>query len=435
MFRYLPSADSEFAPVVDNITNLVTDLSVFFTVAIVGTMIYFAVRYRKRGDTDHETPHIEGSAILEVCWTLLPTLICIVIAAYGYYGYRVMRDVPKDALEINVLGQKWQWSFSYPNGKQTVEEFTVPVNKPIKLILTAKDVLHSFFVPGMRTKADAVPGHYTYQWFKPIRTGDQQVFCTEYCGTSHSQMLAKMHVVSEADYERWLNTKEDTGSSPAERGRYLYNSKLPCKTCHTLNGNPLVGPTFLKLYGREGEFDDGTKYKADDNYIAESILYSTKHIVKGYPNAMPGYEGQVSNEEVNDLIAFIKTLDGTAPAPIVIEESSAGSSSGSAGGIPEEVKFEELKKKVPAVAQCSACHNVTGAPGAVGPSWKGLYGRSGTFEDGASYVADEAYIKESIIEPQKHIVKGYPGAMPSYSGQLSDADIEAIIGFMKEIKG
>jgi len=247
-------------------------------------------------------------------------------------------------------------------------------------------------------------------------------------------MLAKMHVVSEADYERWLNTKEKTGNSPAEKGRYLYNSKLPCKTCHSLNGSALVGPSFLKLYGREGEFVDGAKYKADENYIAESILYSSKHIVKGYPAAMPGYEGQISSEEVTDLIAFIKTLDGTTPAPVIIEESSGGSASSVAGG-PEQVKFEELKKKVATVAQCSACHNITGDPGGVGPTWKGLYGRSGKYQDGTSYVADDAYIRESILEPQKHIVEGYPGAMPSYAGQLSDADIEAIIGFLKEIKG
>jgi cytochrome c2 len=284
----------------------------------------------------------------------------------------------------------------------------------------------------MRTKVDAIPGHYTYQWFKPIKTGMQQVYCTEYCGTNHSKMLARMNVVSSGDYERWLNAKEDTGSSPAEKGRYLYNSKLPCKTCHSLDGSRMVGPSFLKLYGREGEFEDGGRYKADENYIAESILYSNRHVVKGYPAAMPGYEGQISDEEVSSLIAFIKTLDGSAPAAIVIQEEGEAKSSNLS---IEETKFNELKDKVPAVAQCMACHNVTGAPNGVGPTWKGLYEKQGKFQDGTSYVADAAYVRESILEPQKHIVEGYPGAMPSYAGQLSDSDIDAIVQFMKDIKG
>jgi cytochrome c oxidase subunit II len=428
MFRYLPSADSDFAPVVDDITNLVTDLSVFFTVAIVGTMIYFAVKYRKKGEHDHETPHIEGSVFLEVCWTLIPTLVCVVIAFYGYYGYKLMREVPKDALEINVVGQKWNWSFSYPNGKQTIEEFAVPVGKPIKLILTSKDVLHSFFVPGMRTKTDAVPGRYTYQWFRPIKTGPQQVYCTEYCGERHSAMLAKMHVLSEADYERWLNVKEITSDNPIERGRNLYNKKLICKTCHSLNGTAGVGPSFLKLYGKKGELADGKPYEADDNYIKESILYPSNKVVKGFAaGVMPAFEGQIKDEEIGDLIAFIKTLDGSAPVAVAAEESAAAKS-------PEETKLDALKTKVSAVNACSACHNITGAPGGVGPTWKGLYGRKGKFQDGTEYEATDEYIKESILEPQKHIVEGYVGAMPAYAGQISDDEIKQIVEFLKEIK-
>lgn len=430
MFRYLPPADSEFAPLVDNITNLVTDISVFFTTAIVGAMIYFAVKYRRRGDTDHETPHIEGSLFLEVLWTVIPTIICVLVALYGYYGYEKMRSVPDGALEINVVGEKWVWNFSYDNGKETQGEFTVPVDTPVKLILTSKDVLHSFFVPGMRTKMDAIPGSYTYQWFKPIRTGPQQVYCTEYCGDNHSRMLAKMNVVSKAEYERWVNTKESTGDTPSEKGRYLYSNKLPCKSCHSLDGSRRVGPSFLNLYGRDGELADGSAYKADENYIKESILYPGKKVVKGYPDGvMPAYEGQISDEQIGDLIAFIKTLDGSAVAvEDLAEEASAVELTA------EEKLFEEFKGKLPVVAQCAACHNVTGAPGGVGPSWKGLYGREGAFADGTKYVADDAYIKESIWEPQKHIVEGYPGAMPAYAGQIDEAQVDQIIEFLKKIK-
>jgi cytochrome c oxidase subunit II len=290
MFRYLPEQASEFAPSIDRIHNLITDLSVFFTVAIVGTMIYFAIRYRRRNGVDHETPQIEGSVFLEMLWTIIPTLISIVVAAYGVIGYNQLRDVPKDALEIQVVGQKWNWSFQYENGKKSANEFFVPVDTPVKLIITSTDVLHSFFVPGMRTKVDAVPGLFTYQWFKPVKTGTQQVYCTEYCGTNHSNMLAKMHVVSRAEFDRWVAFKERVGS-PAEEGRKTYTS-LGCNACHSLDGSRLVGPSFLKVFGREGRLADGTSYVVDENYIRESILNPELKIVEGYSNVMPSFQSK-----------------------------------------------------------------------------------------------------------------------------------------------
>jgi cytochrome c oxidase subunit II len=435
MFELLPSQDSEFAPLVDNLIYLITYISLFFTVAVVGAMIYFAIKYRRKNGVDHPTPDIEGSTFLEIVWTAVPLIICVYVAGYGYYGYREMRSVPRDALEIMVTGKKWNWYFTYPNGKQTVDEFAVPVNKPIKLILTSDDVLHSFFIPGMRTKMDAVPGSYSYQWFKPIRTGLQQVYCTEYCGDNHSGMLAKMNVLSSSDYARWLNEKEKEGKTPADKGAKLYQNQ-GCVGCHSLDGSRKVGPSFLNLYGRKEELADGTQITADENYIRESILYPNNKIIKGYqPQIMPGFEGKLKDEDVNNLLAFIKSVSGKE----VNSASKPMAAPSSATVDPDKMTPEQrgewvYQGKGAAVVPCQGCHSIDGSK-IVGPTWKGLYGKNGKFTDGSDYIADDSYIKESILEPAKHLVEGYPnGGMPPYQGQLDDKDIAGIVAYIKKLK-
>lgn len=425
MFRYLPDPASEFAPEVDWIHNLVTDISVFFTVAIVGTMIYFAIKYRRKGGIDHPTPHIEGNIYFEILWTALPTVISAIVAYYGYIGFDKMRNMPQgaDTIEIAVEGRKWAWSFTYPNGKTTVGEFSVPVGKPIKLRITSRDVLHSFFVPGMRTKMDAVPGQYTFQWFRPVKTGPQQVFCTEYCGTNHSGMLATMNVLSEYDYEQWVTQKERIGS-PADEGKKLYVQQI-CNSCHTLDGSRLVGPSFLNIYGRKGKFDDGTEYIVDDNYIKESILDPQKHIVEGFPRPSPmlAYQGKLSDIDIENIIAYMKSLKDAPPKVVKKAQSTENLS-------PLDYGKVLYKDKA-----CFGCHSIDGSK-VVGPSFKGLYKKSGEFEEGGTYVADEAYIKESILNSQKHIVKGFPkpSLMPNYEGQLGDREILALIEFIKSVQ-
>ena len=424
MFRYLPEQASDFAYVVDDANYLVTDISVFFTVIIVGAMIYFAVRYRKRDGVDHETPQIEGSKALELVWTIVPSIICIFVAAYGYIGFTKMRTAPREAIEIQVFGQQWQWSFEYPNGKKTTNEFTVPVGKAVKLIMTSKDVLHSFFVPGMRTKMDVIPGRYTMEWFRPIKTGPQQVFCTEYCGTSHSGMLATLNVVSESEYERWV---EDKGRvlSPVEEGAKLYNEKA-CVGCHSLDGTPRVGPSFLNLYGRKEMMEGGEGMMVDENYLKESIINSQARIVMGYGTAtkMPAFEGQLTDDEVGKLIMFIKAQKGEAAKPKTTSAADLA-----------KLTPDQRGKKLYVEKVCSGCHSIDGSK-VVGPSFKGVYGREAEWDDGMKYKADDAYIKDSILNPQAHIVKGYPhpSPMPGYQGQLDDSQIGDIIEFMKTLK-
>ena len=404
MFRYLPEQASELAHKVDQVNNFITDVSVFFTVAVVGVMIYFAIRYRQRGGKDHDTPAIEGNPFFEVVWTVVPTIISLAVATYGIRVYDQTRTVPEDAHEIVVWGQMWKWDFEYPNGKRTTGEFVIPVNKSVKLVLSSRDVLHSFFVPTMRVKRDAVPGMYTYVHFKPIKTGTYRVFCAEYCGRLHSKMLATLHVVSEAEYERWLNDDSEAvmraAMDPVELGKGLYE-KQGCNACHSMDGSRVIGPSLLKLFNRAGKFVDGTDYVADENYLKRSILDPRAEIVAGYEasaSVMPVFEGQLSDDEVHALIAFIKSLDGSQP--VEVEEE-------------EETEVKDLSKLTPAERgerlynqkACVGCHSLDGSR-VVGPSFKGLYGTEGALDGGASYVADDDYIKRSILKPAEQIVAG-----------------------------
>jgi cytochrome c oxidase subunit 2 len=437
MFRYLPEQGSSVAPEVDWLHHIITDLSLFFTVAIVGAMLYFAVKYRAKDGKNHPTPRIEGSHFLEAIWTIVPTLICIFIGTYGILIFKDLRAVPDDALVVNVTGKKWNWTFQYENGKQVVGEAVIPVDQHIKFVLTSKDVLHSFFVPVMRVKSDAIPNRFTYVAFKPVKTGEYNIFCTEYCGTDHSMMLAKLKVVSRDEYNRWLNdNSETTKVSLAEIGANLYNQQ-GCMACHSVDGSKRVGPSFLQIYNKEATYDGGKPYKADEEYLRESILNPNKHYVDGYPKGqMPAYEGLISDDQIKALIAWFKTLDGKTQAADTSATKSNfqfakmfGKDGGAAASPADKGKALYQAKA------CIGCHSLDGSKG-VGPSWKGLYNAGNhAMADGSAVTADEAYIKESILNPNAKIVSGYTaGVMPSYQGQLSDEEISDIIEFMKTLK-
>ena len=428
MFRYLPEQASEHAPNVDWLHHLITDISVFFTVAIVGSMIYFAVRYRQRDGKDHDTPQILGSHFLEIVWTVVPTIICIFVAYYGVVYYQEMRVVPKDALTVNVWAQKWYWNFEYSNGKTTKGELVVPVDKPVKLVMKSRDVLHSFFIPAMRVKRDVIPGAYTYLTFKPVKTGVYQSFCTEYCGKDHSAMLATLRVVSAAEYDQWVNDRSEelklARLDPADLGKTLYTEK-GCNACHSLDGSRLVGPSFLQLWGRKENLADGTQVDVDENYLQKSILEPNYQIVQGYsPNMMPAYAGQLDDAQLNAIIAFIKTLKDApaAPTPAPVDASAMAAMS------PAERGQKLYQEKA-----CIGCHSLDGSK-LVGPSFKGIYGRAVKFADGSTATSDDAYIKNSILNPGSQIVEGYQPMMPSYQGQLSDEQIQDLIEYMKTIK-
>lgn len=303
---FMPPAVTDIANQVDNLYSFLLWSSAISCFILIGGMIYFVMKYKRKTDND-KTPYISHNTFLEFLWSFIPLVIFLVIFAWGWYVYHQMRQMPENALEVHVFGRQWSWEFVYKSGKTSGGEMVVPVNTPVKLIMTSKDVLHSFYVPSMRIKQDVVPGMYTALWFNSEKIGDFHIFCTEYCGTSHSAMLAKLKVVSQADYEKWIQENEE-GMSLAERGQKYYKDK-GCVACHSTDGTPMVGPSWKGIFGSEHTLADGSKVKVDENYLRESILQPNAKTVKGFAaGVMPTFQGQLDENQVNSLIEFIKGL-------------------------------------------------------------------------------------------------------------------------------
>ena len=307
--HWVPEVASNLASKVDAVIWFITVISLVFFILISIFLVYFAIRYRRRQENE-ETPYITGSHVLETIWTIIPSILLIVIFVYGFVVYKDMRTPPEDSLEVTVIGRQWLWQFKYNNGKTTLNELYIPEGRPIKLVMTSEDVLHSFFVPAFRVKQDLVGGMYTYLWFTPTKNGTYELFCTEYCGTGHSAMLGKVIVMSPQEYEKWEKGEEEKAVAslpPAELGKQLYTQR-GCNACHSIDGSSLVGPTWKGLYGHEVVLQDGTKVTADENYIREAILEPQAKMVRGFGPVMPSFKGVISDDEISDLIAYIKTL-------------------------------------------------------------------------------------------------------------------------------
>lgn len=306
-FALLPEQMSTFAHYTDDLFLFITALCLIFFVGITLTMVAFVVKYRKRSDND-VTPVIKGNHTLEIVWSVIPGLLFIVIFAWGFIGWSQLNVVPPDALNVRVNGQKWSWSFTYPEGF-TTGDLVVPAGRPIKLTMSSKDVIHSFFVPEFRIKRDVIPGRYTVMWFEAPGVGEHYVLCTEYCGTSHSKMMAKVRVVPQEEFDEWVSSGGGMGDDVplAKLGELLYQQR-GCVACHSIDGSRLVGPTFKGSYGKEHEFADGSKAVVDDNYLRESILNPGAKIVAGYPPVMPSFQGQLNDKQIDALIEYIKSL-------------------------------------------------------------------------------------------------------------------------------
>lgn len=309
---WIPEAASNLASKVDGLLLVITFISIFFFVLISAVLIYFAVKYRRKSD-DEETPYITGNETLEIIWTVIPSILLILLFVYGFVVYKDMRTPPKDAVDITVTGKQWLWTFEYYNGKKTLNELYVRQNRPVRMVMRADDVLHSFFVPAFRVKQDLIPGRYTQLWFTPTKIGTFDLFCAEYCGTGHSAMLGKVIVLSPEAYDIWeKGVAVDDGEAvaslpPAELGEKLYKGK-GCNACHSVDGSVVIGPSFKGLYERTGELEDGASYIADENYIRQSILEPQEQIVEGFQPVMPSFKGILSDAEITAIIAYMKTL-------------------------------------------------------------------------------------------------------------------------------
>jgi cytochrome c oxidase subunit 2 len=304
---WLPEAASTSARTFDAGWNLVFWVSAFFLVLVVGEMSYFVIRYRRRSES--EIPQApDHSTRLEIAWTIIPVIIVLVLFVVGFKGFLSQQIAPGDSLEIYVTAEKWMWTFTYPSGSSSINELRVPLGRPVKLVMSSKDVIHSFFVPQFRLKKDVVPNSYTTLWFEPTQLGEMTITCAEYCGTGHSAMLGKLIVMPESDFKDWLQNGGDEKDVPPALAGAHRAEKFSCLTCHSTDGSAKTGPTWKGLYGSKVELSDGRTVEADEQYLRESITDPNAKIVKGFQPLMPAFKGLVSQKELDALVAYMKSV-------------------------------------------------------------------------------------------------------------------------------
>jgi cytochrome c oxidase subunit II len=307
-FRIFPEQASTLAPQTDALLLFLLAVTTFFVVLIAGMIIVFMIRYRRR-DPDEIPESVHGSLALEIAWTVPPLVIVMVIFFWGASLFATIQRPPDDAINIDVVGKQWMWKLQHMEGRREIDELHIPVGKPVKLTMTSEDVIHSFFVPAFRTKQDAVPGRYTTTWFEATKAGTYHLFCAEYCGTSHSGMIGRVIAMEPAEFQAWLQTGEGgtaPPASPAAAGEALFQAQ-GCGSCHAA-GAEQRGPQLAGLFGTTVHFEGGGTTVADENYLRESILDPQAHLVAGYQAIMPTYQGLLSEENLMQLIAYLKTL-------------------------------------------------------------------------------------------------------------------------------
>lgn len=353
---WMPPQASTFAADVDFTYYFIYWIDVVFFLVLMGAMILFAIQYRQK-KLGEKTLDLKGSHTIELAWSVLPSFLLIAMFVLGFQAYMKQTVPPADALQVRVYAQKWQWNYSYPDlGIENTSVLVVPEDKPVVLTMSSKDVLHSFFIPDFRVKKDVVPGRYTVLWFEATDTfkgnsergnmpaasadskgllqaddagmvhtaldndgdgftdglgrGEHQVFCTEYCGTDHSRMYSRIKVMPQDEFDAWVKAMTEidlTKLTPEERGERIYK-KYGCAGCHSVDGSKLVGPTFQGLWGRQENIQGEGPVTVDETYIQQSIWVPGSQIVEGYANQMPSYKGQLETEQIDDVIAYLKTL-------------------------------------------------------------------------------------------------------------------------------
>ena len=308
-----PQTASTSAVAVNHLLFGLCLLSAAVLLLVFGPMIYFLWKYRRNRIVDRTPVHLPTLKI-EITWTLIPLFISMGLFVWGADIYYNLSVIPSNALELNVVGKQWMWKIQHPEGKREIDELHVPAGRPVKLILASQDVIHSFYLPAFRIKQDAVPGRFTAEWFKAARPGTYHLFCAEYCGTSHSKMIGRVVVMTPADYETWLHT--GSGQEPlALSGARLFR-ELGCSGCHS-GAHPAVrAPPLEGLYGRPVPLQNGGIVIADEKYLRDSILLPQQQIAAGYPPLMPSFRGHVSEEQLFELIAYIKSIGNQSPPEV-----------------------------------------------------------------------------------------------------------------------
>ncbi len=442
-----------------NISLLISGLVlVAVTLFIVYSLIRFRHREGGRAQYQPDNHRLEW-------WLLGITALGIAaLLAPGLVVYSDFVRVPDDAARVQVFGEQWRFSYRYPGedgelGESAIrhigggnplgldpddpasrddvvvsDALRLPVDRPVKVTLRARDVIHSFFVPEFRAKMDMVPGMVTSFWITPSRTGEFDALCAQHCGVGHFNMRGRVIVMEEDEFDNWLAQQQTFGESmadtgdgddPVARGQRLANDR-GCIACHSTDGSRRTGPSWQGLYDSEVELEDGSTVTVDKDYIRTSILEPNKDIHKGYPPVMQAYD--FDDEQIESIVAFIRSLgeDGDQqqePAP-----DQADSGDQAAGGDKREPSAT-MGKQLATDNGCMACHTTDGSS-SVGPTWKNLHGREVELKDGSKVTADADYIRESITDPNAAQVKGYPPVMQSYD--FSEQELEALVIYIRD---
>ena len=449
---------STFAADVDRAFWITTGISAAMLLLVVGLILFFILRYHHSRVDPEEIRNIKDHIPLEIAWTVIPTILLFVIFYYGYSAFRELRTMPENAFTVDVLGKRWSWTFTYPNGKRTAELY-IPVGENIKLRLHApeNDVLHSFYVPAFRVKEDVVPGRENHLWFKITEPGRYDVQCAEYCGTRHSYMLSKVEAMDKAAFDTWYASDKlsphDKSAPKGGEGEILYKT-LGCASCHSLDGSIIVGPSFKGLFGSKVKVMTGGKARevtGDETYIRDSVRTPAKDVVEGFPEGiMPNLSDQINEEQMNEIIAFIKaqsneenmTIEQPTIEPVPTQATQVETEK-KAEPIAEKPLPVEAKEKTPegstlfSTKGCIACHSLDGSK-KIGPSLKGIYqSTQKVVTDGKTreVIADEAYLHHSIEEPNADVVEGFPpNLMPPFGQMLTSDEIAALVAYLKGVK-
>jgi cytochrome c oxidase subunit 2 len=309
-FPLFPPSASTVSVEMDLLYAFIVAVCAFFTVLVAALVVYFTIKYRRRHPYEVGAD-IHGSLSLELTWTFIPLVLSLVMFAWGASLFFRLATPPANAMELFVVGKQWMWKVQHPEGVREINEMHVPIGRPVRITLGSEDVLHDYSIPAFRVKMDAVPGKLTTMWFEATVPGRYHIFCAEYCGTKHSGMIGEVIAMQPQDYEVWLAGGRSTGTA-AQNGERLF-SDLACVTCHKTDSTGR-GPSLLGVFGSQVELTDGRKVTADENYLRESIMNSQAKIVKGYQGIMPAFQGMVSEENLMQLIAYIRTLKPAEPA-------------------------------------------------------------------------------------------------------------------------
>ncbi len=314
-FPLWPQRASSTAGNVDALFIFLLIVSGLMTLLVFSALVYFAARYRHRKGVLAE--QVEGSVPLELTWTIIPLGVFMVIFAWGAVVYFKSRTPPRDATEVYVVAKQWMWKLEHAEGQREINELHVPVGRDVKLIMTSQDVIHSFFVPAFRMKQDVLPGRYTVLWFRATKPGTYHLFCAQYCGTQHSGMIGSIIVMEPAQYEAWMSGGSNGPLSVS--GEKIF-AELGCATCHRMDSQGR-GPNLQGVFGKPVQLEDGRMVTADENYIRESILDPGAKVVRGFKPVMPTFQGLVSEEQVNALVAYVKFLGIPEPGGVKTSES------------------------------------------------------------------------------------------------------------------